>query len=205
MTINSKKKGSRVELDLVHWMKERGAESARRTQQFNGKEGTSDVVVPGELPSFHIESKGTKSPTLPRNQLLAWLAQIREDCPENLLPVIFNKANPVDWIGICQCSIYHKLIALQTGNLPRVFGAVGSSVNPTQELEKANIYHSVWPETKSILQSTVGYHLNNDIFIFCHAGELLSAMLKYDLPNRPTVIQISPSECSVSWPGPQSL
>lgn len=98
--INAKKKGSRVELELVHWMKERGVKSARRTQQFSGKEGTSDVVAPEDLPSFHIEVKGTATSKLEKSKLKKWVEQLYADCPENKLPVLFNKANNKDWIAL---------------------------------------------------------------------------------------------------------
>lgn len=99
MTINAKQKGKRVELEVAHFLISQGFPSARRTQQYNGGEGLSDLVCE-DLAEWHIESKGTKSGHLTRSLLNNWWEQIERDCPDNLTPVIFNKANGKNLIAI---------------------------------------------------------------------------------------------------------
>lgn len=53
MSANSRQKGKRGELELAHWLSERGHE-ARRGQQYSGANGQADVVG---LPGVHIECK----------------------------------------------------------------------------------------------------------------------------------------------------
>lgn len=96
MPINQCRKGKRVELELVHFLKDNGLASARRSEQHNGCEGLSDVLVP-ELPHFHIESKGTKPSELPQSKLRDWIVQMDRDCPSNQIPVLFWKANGKEW------------------------------------------------------------------------------------------------------------
>ena len=95
--INSKKKGSRIELQLAHWLQKQGCSSARRAQQYAGYSGTADIHC-DELSSFHIECKGTKSPILTRSNLKAWEEQLARDCPLNKMPVLFWKANGENWM-----------------------------------------------------------------------------------------------------------
>lgn len=106
--VNAKKKGSRVELELVHWLKERGIHSAQRTQQYNGL-GKSDVIAPEELPSFHLESKGVKSPLSTRGQLRGWCDQLMTDCPENQFPALFCKPNHHKWFSFIFLTTYPEI------------------------------------------------------------------------------------------------
>lgn len=96
----SKRKGSRVERALVKMLKANGAQSARRTAQYNGKgdDSLADVVAPKELPHFHIECKGTAKRGLSKQEISDWFNQVYDDCPENKIPVIFHKANNEFWV-----------------------------------------------------------------------------------------------------------
>lgn len=69
--INSKQKGKRVELKVVHWLHDLGFVLARRGQQYAGGAGSPDVVVP-EIPSLSLEVKGRPSEPS-KIQMLAWL------------------------------------------------------------------------------------------------------------------------------------
>lgn len=53
----SKARGKRAELDLVHQLQKFGFAEARRTSQYCGKAGTSDVVG---IPGVHIECKAVQ-------------------------------------------------------------------------------------------------------------------------------------------------
>ena len=55
----SRDKGKRTELKGVHAFHDAGFNTARRTQQYCGTEGTSDITCP-ELPDLHIEVKGVE-------------------------------------------------------------------------------------------------------------------------------------------------
>lgn len=56
--VNSREKGKKGELKAVHYLRSLGFSDARRTAQFNGKDGgKSDVVCEETLPNLHIEVK----------------------------------------------------------------------------------------------------------------------------------------------------
>lgn len=90
--VNAKQKGSRGEREFAEWLRENGCASARRTQQYCGTEGTSDITVQ-ELSEWHIEHKATKSAKIAPSMLKAWFKQVRTDCPADKLPVIINTPN----------------------------------------------------------------------------------------------------------------
>lgn len=92
--INAKAKGSRAERAFAEWLRERGCVSARRTQQYSGTEGTSDITAT-ELSNWHIEHKATKDGNIPPNKLAKWLEQIATDCPSSMqrARVIINTPN----------------------------------------------------------------------------------------------------------------
>lgn len=97
--VNSKQKGSRGELEFAEWLRENGCASARRTQQYCGTEGTSDITV-AELSDWHIEHKATKNAKIAPSMLKAWFKQVRTDCPADKLPVIINTPNGRDRVAI---------------------------------------------------------------------------------------------------------
>lgn len=121
--INSKQKGSRVERMLVIFLKECGIASARRTEQYCGNTGDASDVVADELPSYHIECKGTKSQVLNYSKLKAWLAQLKTDCPSGKIPILFWKANGVDWVLLMPDTTSYRgvWIELQPENLLKEF------------------------------------------------------------------------------------
>lgn len=98
MTINQKQKGKRVELDFVHWLKENQVLSARRSEQYNGAAGLSDVLALTELPSWHIEVKGVKAPKISRSIFTSWVAQVLRDNKCNQHGVIAFKPNNYDFM-----------------------------------------------------------------------------------------------------------
>jgi len=128
--VNAKQKGKRVELEIAHWLGQFGLE-ARRTQQFNGAEGLSDVVCE-QLRDWHIEVKGTASPTLPKSILAKWYAQIFRDCPVDQKPVIFNKANGKDIVAIVPLGVWK---VIRPVNDTIYFSTcVEDSINPSEQL-----------------------------------------------------------------------
>ncbi len=149
--VNVCQKGKRVERDLVNYLKGLGCPSARRTAQNCGKptEGStgkvdnSDVVVPDELPNWHIESKGTAKPLLAPNILKKWLNQIQLDTPMGKVPVILHVANGKSPVAILTLDVF-KAVA---GALNNLYLDLETPFKPAQELEqlvkKSRIFASI--------------------------------------------------------------
>ena len=90
----SKARGKRAELDLVHKLQQEfGFSDARRTAQYCGKAGTSDVVG---VPGVHCECKAVE-----RLNIWKALAQSRRDSEANGkggdIPAVFFKRNRSGW------------------------------------------------------------------------------------------------------------
>lgn len=87
--INSKRKGKVGELELVNILKDRGL-TARRTQQYSGTDGTSDVICE-ELNDFHIEVKRDE-----RLNVQKALTQAENDSI-NKVPIVVHRKNREKW------------------------------------------------------------------------------------------------------------
>lgn len=100
----AKAKGKRRELEFAHLLKELGATSARRTEQYNGKAGDSDVVAE-ELPSFFIEVKGNET-------LVLWNA-IKQACGDALktgrVPMVAHIKSHQDWLITMRAGDWYRL------------------------------------------------------------------------------------------------
>lgn len=97
--MNSRAKGKRGELAAVALLKSLGF-TARRTQQYSGTAGTSDVVA-DELPYVHIEVKigGTLGDWRPGSPRLAKAcAQAKRDCPPRHAWVVMHKPDRGAWL-----------------------------------------------------------------------------------------------------------
>ena len=84
----SKARGKRAELDLVHKLQKLGFLEARRTSQYCGKAGTSDVVG---LPGVHCECKAVE-----RLNIWEALSQSKRDAEaegNGNIPAVFFKRN----------------------------------------------------------------------------------------------------------------
>lgn len=139
--VNAKQKGKRVELEIVHWLRERGYSSARRTQQFNGAEGSSDITDADKLSDWHIECKGTKSNVRLRSELLKWTEQVHRDIEGTCLkPVILNKSNGCKLLAILPWRTWLELEG-QTNWFTCV--SVDPSINPYTELAKLRMTANV--------------------------------------------------------------
>lgn len=159
--VNQKKKGSRIELELVHWLKNHGIESARRTQQFSGKEGTSDIVAPDELPNWHIESKGTKSSLLTRSAIRKWLFQVKTDSKQKY-SVILNKANSKDLIAIVPFSVWKELKHTETSKYS-VNVVVAESINAVDGLAESQTINKLLEHIVSLpIDQKATYYFSTD-------------------------------------------
>lgn len=84
----SKARGKRAELDLVHKLHEFGFSEARRTSQYCGKAGTSDIVG---VPGVHVECKAVQ-----RLNIWEALLQSKRDSEADGngdIPAVFFKRN----------------------------------------------------------------------------------------------------------------
>lgn len=88
--INSKQKGAAGERELANRLKELGLD-ARRTEQYCGKEGTSDVLCK-ELQDYHLEVKRVE-----RLNIHDAISQAVRDC-ESKTPVVMHRKNRTPWL-----------------------------------------------------------------------------------------------------------
>ena len=102
--INSRAKGCRGELELVHFLKARGIE-ARRGQQFAGGTDSPDVIAHGILSDFHLEVKNTQV-----TNIYGWLEQAATDADLTKIPIVAHKKNGKRWVAIMDMRDFINLI-----------------------------------------------------------------------------------------------
>lgn len=88
MSVNSKAKGKRFELELAGLFREYGYD-ARRTAQYCGNTGDASDVA--GLPGIHVEAKRQE-----KMYLYDWMAQAKHDAAaggEGRLPAVFHRKN----------------------------------------------------------------------------------------------------------------
>lgn len=91
---NSRAKGKVGELELAHFLRDRGF-TARRGQQFHGGGDSPDVVCAG-LADFHIECKRVEA-----GNLYNWMAQSKRDAGKKK-PLVVHRKNNQEWVVICR-------------------------------------------------------------------------------------------------------
>jgi len=84
VSVNSRQKGKRFELQIAHILQEKGYD-ARRGQQFSGLNGDADVVG---LPGVHIEAKAVEA-----LNIYGAFEQSCRDAREGETPVVVFKKN----------------------------------------------------------------------------------------------------------------
>jgi len=104
--INSKRKGAAGELELASLFRKLGFEGARRTEQYCGKGGTSDVLIPN-LPHVHIECKRTKV-----FKGYEWLEQAEKDSGGLAVPLVFWKKDRKDWVVLMDAEKFINLLLI---------------------------------------------------------------------------------------------
>lgn len=90
MSINSKVKGKRAELELAHKLAEIFEVPARRGQQYSGSPDSPDVIF---HPDIHIECKRVQKLNL--NQAMD---QAQADCGTKQIPVVMSRMNNRPWL-----------------------------------------------------------------------------------------------------------
>lgn len=88
----SRDKGKRGEREVAKLLREHGFTGARRGQQFNGADGSADVVG---LPGAHVEVKRTES-----LRLYDALEQAEHDAQGVEFPVVLHRRNGRKWVAI---------------------------------------------------------------------------------------------------------
>lgn len=96
--VNSKKKGSRGELELANLLKDKFGLTARRTQQFCGDAGDDDVKCE-ELSRWFIECKRVEQLNLHEA-----VEKASEQCPPMKIPVVIHRKNGRGWLATFQLS-----------------------------------------------------------------------------------------------------
>ena len=91
MTINSRAKGKRGELEIAHLLREYGYDDARRTAQYCGNTGDASDVV--GLPNIHIEVKRVE-----RLNIDKAMQQSMNDARENEVPVVMHRKDRQRWL-----------------------------------------------------------------------------------------------------------
>lgn len=90
MRINSKQKGKKGELEIVHLLKEKGYTNARRTAQYCGANGDADIIA---LDGIHMEIKRVE-----RLNIDDAIAQAVADAREGEKPAVFHRKNRKGWL-----------------------------------------------------------------------------------------------------------
>ena len=103
MTINSKQKGKRGELELVKEFKKRGYE-ARRGQQFKGTPDSPDILI-DDLPNLHTECKRVEALNLYKAY-----EQACNDKGEKQTPVVFHRKTRKEWLAVLSLNDFFKLL-----------------------------------------------------------------------------------------------
>jgi len=93
MPVNSRSKGSRAERELSKKITEVMGWKARRTQQFCGAAGDSDVVVQ-DLPQVFLESKAVQK----LNVSQAMKKAAEDASAAGKIPVLAHKKNREPWL-----------------------------------------------------------------------------------------------------------
>lgn len=109
---SSKARGKRGELSLVHVLRDAGFTEARRTAQYCGKAGTSDVVG---IEGLHVEVKNQE-----RLNIWSALAQSQRDTEADGngdIPAVFFKRNRSGWYVALPLPNFIKLYKLYKGEL----------------------------------------------------------------------------------------
>ena len=100
-TINSKQKGKKGELELVHKLKDYGY-NCRRTNQFCGNTGQADDVI--GLDYIHIEVKRVEKLNVDEA-----IEQAKRDVKDNKFPTVFHRKNRKDWLVTMKLEDWIKL------------------------------------------------------------------------------------------------
>ena len=100
MAVNSRNKGAAGERELANILKEYGY-TARRGQQFCGKNGDADVVG---LDGIHIECKRVEKLNIEKA-----MEQAKTDARAGEIPAVFHRKNRKPWLVTVSLEDFIKL------------------------------------------------------------------------------------------------
>lgn len=102
MAMKSRRKGKLGELEVADLLRENGFKDARRSQQYAGINGDSDVVG---LPGIHIESKRTE-------RLGLWQAvdQAKAEARGSDIPTVWHRSSRRPWIVILAAKDFLQIL-----------------------------------------------------------------------------------------------
>lgn len=97
----SRDKGKRGERECAALLKAHGFD-ARRGQQFNGSDGSADVVG---LPGFHVEVKRTEA-----LRIYEAMHQAEGDARDGEIPLVLHRRNRKEWLAILKADDFLEMI-----------------------------------------------------------------------------------------------
>ena len=100
---NSRRKGKRGELEVVHKLQEAGL-MARRGQQYRGAPDAPDVIC-DSYPDLHIEVKLRET-----HNAWEWMSQAVKDMGPNQTPVVWMRKNKKPWLVVLRADDYLELM-----------------------------------------------------------------------------------------------
>ncbi len=104
MTINSRQKGKRGELDACKAIESALGIEARRSVQYKGRADAADIET--SIDELFIEVKRTE-----RVDLWNWVAKAKADCGGKV-PIILHRRSRDDWLVIVPLSELSRLCSL---------------------------------------------------------------------------------------------
>ena len=107
--INSRAKGKQGELELVHFLKERGID-ARRGQQYEGSSDSPDVIAGGCMTGIHLECKRVQA-----GNPYDWHHQACTDADMCKIPVVAHRRNGKHWLAILDLRDFVTLVEMAYG------------------------------------------------------------------------------------------
>jgi Holliday junction resolvase len=109
MTINSRAKGKRGELEIAHLLREYGYDDARRTAQYCGNTGDASDVV--GLPHIHIEVKRVE-----RLNIEKAMEQSSRDARDGEVPVVMHRKDRHPWLVTMSMGDFMEMYSKVNGN-----------------------------------------------------------------------------------------
>lgn len=109
MTINSRAKGKRGELEIAHLLREYGYDDARRTAQYCGNTGDASDVV--GLPNIHIEVKRVEKLNIEKA-----MAQSSRDARDGEMPVVMHRKDRHPWLVTMSMGDFMEMYSKVNGN-----------------------------------------------------------------------------------------
>lgn len=96
----SREKGKRGEREVAQFLREHGHDG-RRGQQYNGSDGSADVVG---LPGIHIEVKRVETLRLRES-----MEQAKADARDGEIPTVWHRKNGERWVVILDAEDFLRL------------------------------------------------------------------------------------------------